>query len=75
MIPKTSTTLLRNVRDAEHPRWPEFVAKYRPMSELKSASFPQFYSYGEANGCPYLAMELLEPGELPVGDRKSTRGT
>ncbi len=38
MIPETSTTLLRNVRDAEHPRWPEFVAKYRPMMEayLKS---------------------------------------
>ena len=33
MIPETSTTLLRNVRDAEHPRWPEFVAKYRPMME------------------------------------------
>ena len=37
-VPETSTTLLRNVRDAEHPRWPEFVAKYRPMMEayLKS---------------------------------------
>ena len=33
MIPETSTTLLRNVTDAEHPRWPEFVAKYRPMME------------------------------------------
>lgn len=37
-VPETSTTLLRNVRDAEHSRWPEFVAKYRPMMEayLKS---------------------------------------
>ena len=33
MTPETSTTLLRNVRDAEHPRWSEFVAKYRPMME------------------------------------------
>ena len=31
MIPDTSTTLLRNVSDTAHPRWPEFVAKYRPM--------------------------------------------
>ena len=43
------------------------------LSELKSASFPQFYSYGEANGCPYLTMELLEPGELPSGDRNVAR--
>ena len=41
MIPKTSTTLLRNVRDTEHPRWPEFVAKYRPMMEAYlKARFP-----------------------------------
>ena len=41
MIPETSTTLLRNVRDAEHPRWPEFVAKYRPMMEAYlKARFP-----------------------------------
>lgn len=41
MIPETSTTLLRNVRDAEHPRWPEFVAKYRPMMEAYlKAHFP-----------------------------------
>ena len=41
MIPETSTTLLRNVRDAEHPCWPEFVAKYRPMMEAYlKAHFP-----------------------------------
>ena len=41
MIPETSTTLLRNVTDAEHPRWPEFVAKYRPMMEAYlNAHFP-----------------------------------
>ncbi len=40
-VPETSTTLLRNVRDAEHPRWPEFVAKYRPMmGAYLKARFP-----------------------------------
>ena len=29
------------MRDAEHPRWPEFVAKYRPMMEAYlNAHFP-----------------------------------
>lgn len=33
-IPKTSTTLLKQIAGAaEHPRWAEFVAKYRPMLE------------------------------------------
>ena len=41
MITETSTTLLVDVRDAEHPRWPEFVAKYRPMMEAYlNAHFP-----------------------------------
>ena len=32
--PKTSTTLLKQISAAaEHPRWVEFVAKYRPMME------------------------------------------
>ena len=32
--PKTSTTLLKQISTAaEHPRWAEFVAKYRPMME------------------------------------------
>ena len=60
------------VRD--EPRAKErFVREAKQLSELKSKSFPQFYSYGEANGCPYLAMELLEPGELPSGDRNVAR--
>ena len=60
------------VRD--EPRAKErFTREAKLLSELKSASFPQFYSYGEANGCPYLAMELLEPGELPSGDRNVAR--
>ena len=33
-IPTTSTTLLKQIAGtAEHPRWAEFVAKYRPMME------------------------------------------
>ena len=32
MIPETSTTLLREISaDAHNARWPEFVARYRPM--------------------------------------------
>ena len=33
-VPKTSTTMLKQISGAaEHPRWTEFVAKYRPMME------------------------------------------
>ena len=39
------------------------------LAKLKSAAFPRFFAYGEAGGTAYLAMELLEPGELPTGDR------
>ena len=68
----TSAALKVLVRD--EPRAKErFLCEAKLLSELKSASFPQFYSYGEANGCPYLAMELLEPGELPSGDRNVAR--
>ncbi|MBQ3748500.1 MAG: serine/threonine protein kinase [Kiritimatiellae bacterium] len=68
----TSAAVKVLVRD--EPRAKErFVREAKLLSELKSTSFPQFYSYGEANGCPYLAMELLEPGELPSGDRNVAR--
>lgn len=33
-IPRTSTTMLKQIAGAaEHPRWAEFAAKYRPMLE------------------------------------------
>lgn len=33
-VPTTSTTLLRDIaQDAQHPRWGEFVARYRPVME------------------------------------------
>ena len=58
----------------DEPRAKErFVREAKLLSELKSKSFPQFYSYGEANGCAYLAMELLEPGDLPTGDKNAAR--
>ena len=68
----TSAALKVLVRD--EPRTKErFVREAKLLSELRSASFPQFYSYGEANGCLYLTMELLEPGDLPAGDRNVAR--
>ncbi len=41
-IPKTSTTLLRDLAsDTQHARWGEFVARYRPMMEaFLRARFP-----------------------------------
>ena len=50
-----------------------FAREAKLLSELKSASFPQFLEYGEANGRAYLVMELLEPGDLPSGDREVAR--
>lgn len=33
-VPRTSTTMLKQIAGAaDHPRWAEFVAKYRPMLE------------------------------------------
>ena len=46
-----------------------FLREAKLLAELKSLSFPAFHGCGEANGRPYLAEELLEPGELPTGDR------
>ena len=68
------TSAAHKVLARDEPRAKErFVREAKLLSELKSTSFPQFYSYGEANGCPYLAMELLEPGDLPAGDRNVAR--
>ena len=46
-----------------------FLREAKLLAELKSPSFPAFHGYGEANGRPYIAEELLEPGNLPEGDR------
>lgn len=50
-----------------------FEREAKLLSELKSKSFPQFLEYDEANGRAYLVMELLEPGDLPSGDREVAR--
>lgn len=68
----TSAALKVLVRDEPRAR-ERFMREAKLLSELKSASFPQFLEYGEANGCVYLVMELLEPGDLPSGDREVVR--
>ena len=50
-----------------------FKREAKLLFDLKSDAFPHFFAYNEANGHPYLAMELLEPGELPTGDRAVAR--
>ena len=68
----TSAAVKVLVRDEPRAR-ERFEREAKLLSELKSASFPQFFEYGEANGSFYLVMELLEPGDLPSGDREVAR--
>ena len=68
----TSAALKVLVHDEPRAR-ERFEREAKLLSELKSASFPQFFEYGEANGSFYLVMELLEPGDLPSGDREVAR--
>ena len=46
-----------------------FEREAKLLAELRSPAFPTFHGYGEANGRPYIVEELLEPDELPTGDR------
>ena len=46
-----------------------FEREAKLLSRLKSASYPRFFAYGKDKGAQYLAMELLEPGDMPTGDR------
>ena len=68
----TSAALKVLVRNEPRAR-ERFAREARLLSGLKSASFPQFFEYGEANGRAYLVMELLEPGDLPSGDKEVAR--
>ena len=43
------------------------------LSDLKCPALPRIYGSGEVDGRPYMAMELLEPYELPSGDRDVAR--
>ncbi len=56
------------IREGERAKT-RFSREAELLAKLRSDAFPRFFSYGEDNGRPYLAMELLEPGELPKGDR------
>ena len=60
------------MREDEHAKT-RFAREAKLLSDLKSEAFPCFLAYGEANGRPYLAMELLEPGELPTGEHAIAR--
>ena len=68
----TSAAVKVLVREEERAKV-RFARESKLLSELKSASFPRFYAFGEANGHTYLAMELLEPGDLPSGDKGIAR--
>ncbi len=59
-------------RDDERAK-ARFAREAKLLANLKSDAFPRFFAYGEANGHPYLAMELLEPGELPTSERAIAR--
>lgn len=55
-------------RDDDRAR-ARFEREAKLLSRLKSASYPRFFAYGKDKGAQYLAMELLEPGDMPTGDR------
>ena len=60
------------MRDDERAR-ARFLREAKFLSGLKSNAFPRFLASGEGNGRHYLAMELLEPGELPTRERAIAR--
>ena len=55
-------------RDDDRAR-ARFEREAKLLSRMKSASYPRFFAYGKDKGAQYLAMELLEPGDMPAGDR------
>ncbi len=70
MIPDTSTTLLRDVKDAEHPRWTEFVAKYRPMMEAYLKSHFPSVEADDAIQETFAALGAILPGYIYDPDEK-----
>ena len=69
----TSAAVKVLVEPLTGPRQARFLREAKLLAELNSPSFPAFHGYGEANGRPYIAEELLEPGELPTGDGPRAR--
>ena len=68
----TSAAVKVLMRDDERAK-ARFAREAQLLARLRSDVFPRFFAYGEANGYPYLAMELLAPGELPADDRAVAR--
>lgn len=60
------------IREGERAKT-RFLREAKLLAGLKSEAFPRFFAHGEANGLPYLVMELLEPGEMPTGERAIAR--
>ncbi len=46
-----------------------FNREAKLLATLKSPAFPRFFACGDIDGTEYIAMELLEPGELPKGEK------
>ena len=70
-IPKTSTTMLRQIAGAAgHPRWTEFVAKYRPMLEAYAkAHYPDLVADDPIQETLLAVMKAL-PDYVAREDRK-----
>jgi formylglycine-generating enzyme required for sulfatase activity len=56
------------MRDDERAK-SRFMHEAQMLAVMRSKAFPRFFAYGEANEHAYIALELLEPCELPMGDR------
>ena len=54
---------------ADGSRLERFRREADMLSALKCRALPHLYDAGEIDGKPYMAMELLEPYELPHGDK------
>ena len=50
-------------------RLERFRREANMLSALKCRALPRIYDFGEIGGRPYMAIELLEPYELPHGDK------
>ncbi|MBQ7251814.1 MAG: sigma-70 family RNA polymerase sigma factor [Kiritimatiellae bacterium] len=72
-VPGTSTTMLKQISGAaDHPRWTEFVAKYRPMMEVYLlGNFPGLEADELIQETLLGVMKAL-PDYVADGDRKGT---
>lgn len=61
---------LKLPRGGSQEHYARFMREVRFISRQTDSRFPRFYEYGTDEGRPYLIMELLEPCDLPKGERK-----